>query len=227
MTNTQLMKKYQNFGILASVVFAVGMLGLNISDGTIALDQADSPALVSAAGISGHLEAIVTDSEGNIKSYQQTDNGITNNGVNCTMVMLFGAATDADHCRGAQTSGAWKVIGLEDSLLATGLDFNSNSTLNTVTGNGMDPATGTATITTAGTGATGGTAGVVRIANTFACSGACGTITGATLLNGTDANTNGMFAYKDFSSSVALVSGDSLTVNWDLTITGGGVETEP
>ena len=56
------MKNAQNFGLLAAVVFAVGMVGFNLSDGTFVLNQADSSAMASAAGIMGHIEVIHTDS---------------------------------------------------------------------------------------------------------------------------------------------------------------------
>ena len=66
------MKDAKNIGALAAVVFAVGMVGINFSDGTFAL-QSDVPASTMESGaIMGHIEIIHSDNDGNVLSYQQT-----------------------------------------------------------------------------------------------------------------------------------------------------------
>ena len=220
------MIKAQNFGLLAAVVFAVGMVGFNLSDGTFVLNQADSSAMVSTAGMVGHIEVIHADSEGNILSYLQTDNSITNKGVNCTMVMLFGAPVDAEQCNGAQTAGSYDIIAVDNTAtLSSTLDLNANKTANQVRANGFIPVDDSVvTITQVADGNTAGEVdGIVRIAKTFTASGT-ETIFGASLINSTTTS-YGLFAYKDFSGgSILLNSADTLTVNWDITINGGGAE---
>ena len=219
-----LMKNIQNFGLLAAVVFAVGMVGFNLSDGTFDLNQADSSAMASAAGIVGHLEVIHTDSEGNILSYLQTDNAITNKGVNCTMVLLFGAATNADQCNGAPSAGSFNVIAV-DSAAQAGLDLRANKTGNQFRTLGFSPSVAdSVTITTAADGNLAGPVnGVVRLTEVFTATGPA-TVHGASLINSTALNDYGLFAYKDFSGSITLAEFDQLTVNWDITIQGGGTE---
>lgn len=221
-----LMKNIQNFGLLAAVVFAVGMVGFNLSDGTFDLNQADSSAMVSAAGIMGHLEVIHTDSEGNILSYSQGDNAIANKGVNCTMVMLFGAPTSVDQCNGAQTAGSFDIIAVDNTAsLAGNMDLTSNATVNQVRTNGFTPVDdSTVSITQVADGTTSAEVdGIVRISKTFTATGT-ETIFGASLINSTTTS-YGLFAYKDFSGgSITLNNLDQLTVNWDITINGGGAE---
>lgn len=225
------MNKAQNFGLLASVVFAVGMIGLNLSDGTFVLNQADSSAMASAAGIMGHIEVIHTDSEGNILSYLQTDNSITNKGVNCTMVMLFGAPVDAEQCNGAQTVGSYDIIAVDSADMSAALDLNSNKTATQIRTNGFIPVDdATVTITQVADGTTAAEVdGIVRISKTFTATGAQ-TVFGASLINSTGTTGYGLFAYKDFGTgggSIALNTNDQLTVNWDITINGGGAEETP
>ena len=216
------MKNIQNFGLLAAVVFAVGMVGFNLSDGTFDLNQADSSAMLSAAGIVGHLEVIHTDSEGNILSYLQTDNAIANKGVNCTMVLLFGVSTDADHCNGSP--GTFDVIAVEGTqTMASNMDLRANKTDNQIRATGFLPATATSiTITQAADGATA-VDGTTRLVKTFTATGTI-EIFGASLINSTAADNYALFAYKDFGSSINMVIDDQLTVNWDISIQGGGAE---
>lgn len=220
------MKKYQSFGFIASVVLSVGLFGFILADGSLSLNQTDSSAMVSASGLIGHIEVIHTDSEGNIKNYLQTDNGIMHKGVNCTMVRLFGASTAATHCNGAQTN-TFNYIGLNSADISTeGTTLASNQTGSPVLTNGLGPAVAdSVTITdaacTSGTGCD--STGVVRIAKTFTATGGTTNVFGAMLLN--DTNNYALFAAKDFNTggtSITLNTNDALTVNWDISVVGGG-----
>ena len=213
---------------MASIVFAVGMMGLNLSDGTFVFNQMDSSAMTSGAGMTGHLEAIHTDSDGNILTYIQTDNAITNLGVNCSVVKLFGVTqanldtyqvdTGCDPDGSDQTS-----IGLYSSDSGT-VDLRLNQTANIYTTNGLDPNTDAApTMSVVAVGQTSRSAeATVLIDSTFTSSAASQAVYGASLMNGTGA-TSGIFAYKDFNSAntaIILNDGDSLTVNWTIEMTG-------
>ncbi|AJW69707.1 hypothetical protein [Nitrosopumilus adriaticus] len=220
------MKKYQSFGFIASVVFAVGMMGFNLSDGTFGSNQMDSSAMNSGTMITGHLEAIHTDSDGNILSYIQTDNAITNQGINCAMVELFGIPQATLDLSGTDTScaaspGDFNYIGLY-SADADAVGLNVNATSSIYTDSGLTPLQDTSvTFNTVASGAARATDVQVVIDATFTATDDTNSVFGASLLNGT-AN-NGIFAFKDFNSAdtaIVLNTNDQLTVNWQISMTG-------
>jgi len=219
------MKNSKNIGIIATVVLAIGMVGFNFSDGVIGLEDNVPLATLDGAVMSGHLEIIQTDAEGNIKSYQQTDNAIMNIARNCVANMLFGrtANTACDDT----TPGVYSVIGLNNGT-AFGSDDNTKTSMTgeiSVTGDGLfrsEPTTGpTVSQQSAASGATGGAA-TTRISAQFTYTGtqSPNTISSAGLFNSTTITTNDVFAIKDFASPVALSTNDLLTVNWDISISG-------
>lgn len=212
------MKNATNIGMLAAVAFAVGMVGVNFSDGTFML-QSDAPVATTDGGsILGHIEIIHTDSEGNILSYQQTDNAIVNDARNCTAMLLFGANSG---CRAADASGLGKytVIGVGNGTTLSG--STSQLLINgEVTDNNISRTTGTLGTFTNST-ATSDPA-TQRISATFTWQGGTtNTINQAGLFNDTStASTTSTFALKNFPSSVAMNTNDQLTVNWDISIDG-------
>lgn len=222
------MKNYQSFGFLASIVFAVGMVGFNLSDGTFGTNQEEISPMASTAGMVGHIEAIHTDSQGNIISYVQTDNAITNKGINCTLAKVFGISYDASHC--PADPGTYNHIGLVNATI-DGEGLNINATSGSLlypdgASNGLGPASdSTITFNTVASGGaagagdqTRGTDAEVLISTAFTSTGDSHAVVGATLQNGTE--NAGIFAYKDFPSSITLNNGDTLTVNWQIGMTG-------
>jgi len=204
--------------MLTAVAFAVGMVGINLADGTITVFDQTSDAAIESGMFRGHLEIIQTNAEGNVIKYMQTDNAILSKGENCVALDLFGGTaggTGATSC--PADPGVFDVIALTntatsgiDSLVLTG----------ELTGNGLDRFTATSvTATTEAAGAAG--VNVARITNTFTYSGipAQGVI-GAGLFNQTTLAGSAIFAAKDFPSSVTLNTSDQLTVNWDITTSG-------
>jgi hypothetical protein len=221
------MKKYQSFGFLASIVFAVGMVGFSLSDDTFGTAQEDLSSMGGGLGLVGHIEAIHTDSEGNIIGYVQTDNAITNQGINCTLAKMFGTGyADNTICLG--DVGTYEFIGLANSTLAAnGLNANVTSGLYegaTATANGLLPKDGgTPTWNSVATGAGAGqtdrtTNAEVLITAQFTSVGDTHAVNGATLQNST--SNLGIFAFKDFGTSLNLNDQDSLTVNWQIGMTG-------
>ncbi len=223
------MNKATSFGMLAAIVFAVGMTGINLSDDTFAMHSNTATANTAGADILGHIELIQTDSEGNILSYQQTDNAIMNEGRNCTATLLFGVndtSANTDKC-GAFSNGNighYRVIAIGNgTILSTDnrqtlFTSEMNSTSNV---EGMDRAIGTATFTASASGTTGDTADV-RIQKQFTYTGsqAGNSIKVAGLFNSTDLASDSLFALKEFPSAVSMNNGDQLTVNWDISIAG-------
>ena len=218
------MKNSKNIGILAAVVFTVGIVGFNFSDGVIGLEDNVSLATMEGAVMMGHLEVIHADGDGNIISYQQMDNAIMNIARNCVPNMLFGPTAN-DVCTD-DTPGVYNQIGLGNG---TAIASDNNAILLMVDeiteGDGLnraDPTTGpTVTNTADATGTTGG-ASTTRISAQFTYTGseAGNTIVTAGLFNGTAITSGDVFAIKNFATAVPLNNGDLLTVNWDISITG-------
>jgi len=216
------MKDAKNIGMLTAVVFAIGMVGFNLSDGTFAL-QNDAPSTIDGASIMGHMEIIHTDSEGNILSYQQTDNAIVNEGRNCVTVLLFGplANTSCDD----ESPGIYTVVGIGNGTLPsiTSSGETTQSDLGSeIADNNMARADGIVTVSQVSASVATSEPAVARISSQFTWLGATtNTVNQAGLFNQTTTGaTSGTFALKDFPSDVAMNTNDQLTVNWDITIDG-------
>lgn len=213
------MKNATGIGMLAAITFAVGMVGLNFSDGAFDLQSNTASSYSEGSSILGHIEVIHTDNEGNILSYQQTDNAIVNDGRNCTAMLLFGAN---DGCTAATAAGLGKytVIGISNgsSLAAT----TANTVLPAeITVDGLVAVAGTLGTFTNST--SNGDPAIQRISNQFTYNGTQtgNPINAAGLFNQTATGADrGVFALKNFPSTVSMNPGDQLTVNWDITIDG-------
>ncbi len=217
------MNKASSFGVLAAIAFAVGMAGINLSDSTFAMHSNTAAANTAGAAILGHIELIHTDSEGNILSYQQTDNAIMNEGRNCTATLLFGINnTSCAHYDG--NIGKYRVIAVSNgtALVADNTQTSFSGELNgTNNGDGMERANGAITNITPATGTSADTSDV-RIFKQFTYTGsqAGNVIRAAGLFNSTDLAEDSVFALKNFPSAVTMNNGDQLTVNWDISISG-------
>jgi len=205
--------------MLTAVAFAVGMVGINLADGTITVFDQTSDATIESGMFRGHMEILQTNADGNVVKYMQTDNAILSVGENCVALDLFGGTAGgtaaATRCLG--DPGNFDVIGLTNTA-TSGID--SVDLTGELTGNGLDRATASSvTATTEAAGAAG--VNVARITNTFTYTGgpAQGVI-GAGLFNQTTIANSAIFAAKDFPSSVTLNTSDQLTVNWDITTSG-------
>ena len=206
--------------MLTAVVFAIGMVGLNLSDGTFAL-QSDAPtSTMDGASIMGHMEIIHTDSEGKILSYQQTDNAIVNQGRNCTAALLFGYA--GNQACGGDAIGTFTVVGIGNGTQPSVADVTTAEDLGTeITDNNMARADAIVTVSQVSASTGNSDPAVTRISAQFTWLGATtNTVNQAGLFNQTTISGDGTFALKDFPSNVAMNTNDQLTVNWDITIDG-------
>jgi len=84
------MRNLNQIGLLTGIALAVGMIGVNIADGTFTVSDKTSDVYQETGMFSGHLEIIHTDADGNILTYLQTDNAIISKGENCAAQDLFG-----------------------------------------------------------------------------------------------------------------------------------------
>jgi len=214
--------KNTSIGMLVAVAFAVGMTGISLSGGTFT-SQSDTVSSYSEGGsILGHIEVIHTDSEGNILSYQQTDNAIVNDGRNCTAMLLFGQNSG---CTAGTASGLGKytVIGISNGSALAATTANTVLPAEITVGDGLNAVAGSLDTFTNSTG--NSDPAVQRITNQFTYSSTASqtgnVINAAGLFNQTELGADrGVFAMKNFPSSVTMNPGDQLTVNWDITIDG-------
>lgn len=209
------MKNTTSIGMFAAIAFAVGVAGISFSDGSLKL-QDDTPASTMDGGsITGHIEIIHTDQDGNIRAYMQTDNAIVNDGRNCAAAALFGANTGCTD----STPGPYNVIGLGNGTALSG--STSQLELNgAITGDGLGRVV--ANLGTFTNSTNDSDPAIQRITYQFTYTGSQSSnpINQAGLFNTTSASPSSAFALKNFPSTVNMNTNDQLTVNWDITIDG-------
>jgi len=198
--------------IIAAV--AGGAVGFMTAGGLAASD-----ALSTAEGsafMTGHLELVLTDENGAIKQYVQTDNIITSRGFDTMVDLVFGEPTsgtgcDTDGCNANATDSKFTFIGIgtsaqtavvgDDGEVAeiTGCDRIQDTT---ITG---DSGTTTQTVAT--------------LDAQFSGSVCAGGIQEATLTNtGTGAlPTAGETLARQTFGSITVGASDTLTVTWNIT----------
>ena len=99
------------FAIIAVAAIGIGASGISAST---MITASATPTMVSNGAISGHLEYVLKDADGNIKHYGQTDNFVTDIGDRCVAEDLF----EVNSQDGADTD-------------CTGLNFNIIAIANT------------------------------------------------------------------------------------------------
>jgi len=203
------MNQPQSLGFVAVIAVVAGLTGVTAL-GDISFVENDASSMSTSVPLSGHVIIQVTDEEGNIKNYMQTDNIITANGKGCTGKLLFNFGTCAN-------SG-----GLFDDIVLSSGAFPDNAATANLSGNQFTPkllgslgqfsSTGVSEVTPANGSTTGAR---IDIAHTFSYSGGSSqTVTSAALFgSGTS-----IFAIKNFPSAVSLNNGDDLTVTWQITL---------
>lgn len=215
------MKTTMTIAVFAvAAVIAVSAITIN----TISSSALATGVLKSESGyMSGHVEYVVRDSNGNIKAYLQGDNMVVDRGDDCVAQLLFGQGTGT--CSPSATN--FRFIGIGNSSVAIN---NDSTTIGDAANTSVDglmairedntpsqPATsnnGTSvTLSTPSAFTFGaGNATIVRQAAIFdaTCTGmASGYCTGAA---------GNMFAAQTFSSPLTVTSGDSLSVTWTITV---------
>lgn len=217
--------KVNNPTIVLGVALAIvsGLLTANVS-GLMGQNSVDT--IKTGAYMTGHVETILTDSDGNIIGYRQSDNLITNIGETCATKLLFyndtvsgqGNAATTGTCSGALNS-PWTFIALGTG---TGTVNGTDTGLYTETSAaGLARARAT-TVTFTNSSGTGSTsAASVLIERTFTnTSGGTVTVTESGLFNETSSSaTDSMFAKQVFGG-IGVNNGDSLTVRWTINIGG-------
>ena len=200
------MKQQQSLALGAIIAVAVGLTGVSaFGDFTTQPELTQAERFAEESGIYGHLEATLTDSNGDIKAYRQTDNIVTTQGLNCAVEILFADAA-LNACPGTG-SISFKVIELISAGTPVAGDVQGAQAGTAVTGNGLDIAG----CTVADNGA-----GSVTCTNLFTKTGASSqTVTGAYLKDNT--TPTAIFAGNTFTS-VSMDENDTLNVVWTITL---------
>lgn len=208
-----------------ALVIVAGLFTANVS-GLMSVKATPIAKTMGANGayMTGHVTTILTDSDGNVKQYRQSDNVITNNGENCVSKLLFqaaggsglGSGTGTSVCTGA-LSHAWDIIAVGTGTgKANGTDYVLGTELTT---NGFQRAAATTKTFTNSSGSGATSSAQVVLAKTFTNTGTSVQVAESGLFNNTSANTNGMFARQNFTA-ITVANGDSLTVQWTINIGG-------
>ena len=211
--------KHPQIIVLTSVLaVAIGMVGINGASGDIfGLTNNPDVSTYEGQAYKGHIIVKHFDSEGNLISYQQTDNLVNDPGKNCSANLLFGTGfanctTPAvfDDIALSTNTGAGFAEG--DTSLANECDGSTD-----VCGAGLDARQ--AGTVTADTVASTPTDAIAQIQATFTKTAGGGiTINSAGLFDATATETGNMFAERAFSSGVTLNINDSIQVTWLITL---------
>jgi len=174
--------------------------------GTVAGSTSLTPISVASQDpmqMSGHVILTLTDADGNMKAYRQTDNEIVHDGMDCSADLLFGGISGG-LCSGEST-WTFIAIGSDGSALA-----------NTQTGLGTE--------ITVSTPARGGTLDAEQAAATTV--GAKKTIKQAFAITATDSieevglfdivtsNGGNMLSRLLISPTIPVLSGDTVTISY-------------
>jgi len=198
------MNQHQSLGLVAVIAVVAGLTGVTAL-GDISFVENDVSS--QSAPISGHVIIQVTDDEGNIKAYMQTDNQITADAKRCTGEFLFGVSTSC-----VSTNSVFDDIELSSNSFPD-TATTANLLIAGFTGNLIGSLIKSETNTVSeGVPAAGLTGERVDIVHTFTYTGGGVTVKSAALMNTSES----VFAIKAFPSAVALNNNDKLTVTWQI-----------
>ena len=214
-----------------------------VSIGAISMNGFTVPLAIASASpesgtMMGHVEYILRDANGNIKSYAQADNIVVNRGDDCSIFYMFQPTSFSgapDICTTANPNG-FHYIGIGNMTQAV---FNNSTTLvGSLTTVAISGTNGLMAVkwdnnTEAAASSNGGTV-VIATETPFTFSnGAAGftnttTVTTAGLFDNTcsaqtaggicTANLGVMNMFSAQTISVAVSDGDSLSVTWTITV---------
>jgi len=212
------MKQPQIIALTAVLAVAVGMVGINGAFGDI-FGLSNDPEVSTYEGqfLQGHIIVKHFDAEGNLISYQQTDNLVNDAAKNCGANLLFGTgfancATPAVFDDIALSTNTGAGFADTDTTLANECDGTTD-----ICGVGLD-ARQAGTVTQDTLAASPADA-VAQIQATFTkTAGGAITINSAGLFDATATETGNMFAERAFSSGVTLNQNDSIQVTWLITL---------
>lgn len=215
--------------VFATILVATGMIGgYGLSKAFPVATDSVKP-MTSTGFITGHIELVAKDKDGNIKAYRQTDNLITNKGQNCAAKALFsvlsaattGGSNSSIICSGPVTQ-PFTAIAIGTS---TAPASKENYKLVSEVGTGLGLDRGRVDIAIVWANATtkttvNGDFAEAVLQKTFTLSSGSATITESGLFNDTVRDAGAMFARQAFTGISLTTVGDALTVKWTIDIGG-------
>lgn len=216
------MKKYTTVALFGSMfVGAAILLGLTGSD--LSALAVASPTTVSGnnAGIFGHITMTVTDENGNITDYRQTDNTIGVTGQDCIGLLVFGTTSGTETCNTEAGLFQFIQLGTLGNGGSTGDcggtqpgsgDSDLDGPILAATDTGMDKTQATSRVTNTSSGS-GSTA---TLSATFTPS-ATRIVNEAALFNLVTEGSGDVMAMQCFAP-VTVLTTDTLTLEWVITI---------
>jgi len=214
------MKHPQTIVLTSILAVAVGMVGINGASGDIfGLNTSPEVSTYEGQAYKGHIIVKQFDSEGNLISYQQTDNLVNDAGKNCGANLLFGTgflncASPGTFVNIALSTNSGAGFAKDDVSL-----LNECDTITDQCGAGLEARiAGTVTADTVADDTVPQNA-IAQIQATFTkTAGGATTINSAGLFDALATETGNMFAERAFSSGVTLNTNDSIQVTWLITL---------
>lgn len=218
------MKRHTSIALLGAVfAVAVGVLSMSTLSATPLLVAQSASITQESNPMLGHVTYFVHDSNGNIKSYIQSDNLVVNRGKDCTAAVLF-RSNSTSICDANQDTAStnpslvngfnWIAVG--NGTIAVNATSGSFSVLPTGGSNPVEQRLQSLAALTASSGASA--QAVLSQTFTFTAAQAT-TVRNSGLFDSSSTATANMFAAQDLpSGGVPVASGDSLTVTWTINL---------
>jgi len=205
--------KTQTLGLLAILSLGVGLT--SFSSTAMFQESTDIGTYGESSAISGHVTVIHRDAQGSILGYQQYDNVIVNEGLNCATETLFASGNAT--CAMASQTDQFDFIGLLGNTPDVQTEDNAAVGITRLTGGGL----GIGVADDIGMDIVADAAGVAQdfstttIQKLFTKTNAtAANIGGATLQTGAD---DAIFAAKAFTGgNLVLNESDTLEVTWSI-----------
>lgn len=191
---------------LGLMVMAVAAVTFGSSYAMFNPETTTQDAQIEKTFINGHVDLVVRDGEtGEVKAYRQSDNAITNDGMELIGLRMFGGnSTFTNAALGWIQIGTGSTIADgQDSIIETAISSCTRATTSAITNNSS---------------ASNATANIVVTATIDASGGNCNSsgITEAGLFNAAAAGE--MFA-RNLFAPVTLGGTDTLDITWTFTLT--------
>ena len=208
------MKRHTSLVLLGTVIAtAVGILSVSAFSATPLMVAQSTSITQESNPILGHVTYVIRDSDGDIKSYIQSDNLVTRRGKDCATTVMF-RYNATSPCDANQSTGAGTSLTNGFNWIAIGNGTNAVADTDTVlpiggTGGGEKQRLQSLPALTA---STGGSATAVMSQTYSFTAGTATTIRNSGLF---DASSSGNL-FADQAINVPVSNGDSLTVTWTI-----------
>jgi hypothetical protein len=215
-----------------------------VSIGAISMNEFTVPLAIASASpesgtMMGHVEYILRDANGNIKSYAQADNMVVNRGDDCSIFYMFQPTSFSgtpDVCTNANPNGfhyigignmshtvfanSTTLVGQSTTVAISGTNGLmavkwDNDTAAVASSNGGTVVIATETPFTFSNGATSGFGNTTTVTTAGLFDNTC---SGQTAGGICTANAGVMNMFSAQAISVAVSDGDSLSVTWTITV---------